>query len=402
MLSENKMPEDSTEPQKISPSPNAVQEWLVVNIATACQVPADEIDVQLPLTSLGLESLTLFTLAGELASWLDRDIPTTLLWEYPTIADIAEHLGQPQSQDDTSPHPAPKHASSSLVTLQGEGHLPPLFLVHDVSGTVWCYTALLHHLGHERPVYGFQIPLRKDEILKVPPLAELAATYVSDLRLKQPSGPYFLGGFSMGGVIAFEMARQLRQSGQEVGLLALMDSRFPGLKARKPSFWLTLRLHARNVQSLTPMGKVRYIIEHPPSSTLSRLRLHTRTVRSLIPTGKARSVSFQPSHRSRISEAKENEVGQQPLRDTLLKSKMSDQLGKALDCYTPAPYEGCITFLSARWQFTIRDDYRAWRRVALGGRKRHFALGSHSSIVREPHVRHVAALLNQCLSEAQK
>lgn len=153
--------EDSPCPS--APSPQAVQEWLVTHLAATAGVAPAQIDVRLALTSMGIESLMLFSLAGDLASWLGRDIETTLLWEYPTVEALATHLGHNDAirLDPQANKPQPRSKPASLVAIQSLGTHPPFFVVHEVSGTVWSYAALARHLGEDQPFYGFQVPLKR-------------------------------------------------------------------------------------------------------------------------------------------------------------------------------------------------------------------------------------------------
>ena len=114
------------------------------------------------------------------------------------------------------------------MPLNGEGgntdqtESRPLFLVHAIGGEVLSYIHLARALAADRPVYGIQCD--------GPPqtLEEMAAGYLRAVRAVQPTGPYTLGGWSLGGVVAFEMARQLERLGESVDLLVLIDSRAPG------------------------------------------------------------------------------------------------------------------------------------------------------------------------------
>ncbi|ATB48289.1 non-ribosomal peptide synthetase [Corallococcus macrosporus] len=116
------------------------------------------------------------------------------------------------------------------VALQPEGSGTPVFLVHAVGGAVGPYRELARRVGASRPVYAFQAAGLDG---REPPLARieaLARRYVESMREVQPEGPYVLGGWSLGGVVAFEMARELERQGQRVALLALMDSFAPDEK----------------------------------------------------------------------------------------------------------------------------------------------------------------------------
>jgi pyochelin synthetase len=117
--------------------------------------------------------------------------------------------------------------SRSLVAIKSAGTRPPLFLVHPVGGGVLCYAGLSACLGPDQPLYGLQAagldapaPERED-------LPAMAARYLDEIETVQPRGPCFLGGWSLGGTVAFEMAQQLRRQGRQIGLLLLIDSFAP-------------------------------------------------------------------------------------------------------------------------------------------------------------------------------
>ncbi len=116
---------------------------------------------------------------------------------------------------------------SPLVAIDADGSRPPLFLVHPAAGTVDCYVALAHHLDPDQPLYAFQaagVAGRGEPCDRVETMAE---RYIEAMRRRQPRGPYRLGGWSLGAIVAFEMARQLQQAGEETELLALLDSHPP-------------------------------------------------------------------------------------------------------------------------------------------------------------------------------
>src|SRR5206468_10373945 len=107
--------------------------------------------------------------------------------------------------------------------IQSKGSRPPLFLVHGAGGGMfWGYVNLARHLGAEQPIYGFK-SRGLDGREEFERIEDMAAQYIADLRALQPVGPYFLGGYCFGGNVAYEMARQLRRQGEEIGLLALMN-----------------------------------------------------------------------------------------------------------------------------------------------------------------------------------
>jgi thioesterase domain-containing protein len=113
----------------------------------------------------------------------------------------------------------------SLVPLAPHGSRDPLFLVHPIGGNVHCYLPLARLLAARgRPVYGFQARGADGAEEALPTVEQMASAYLDELRRHRPSGPYHLGGWSMGGVVALEMAQRLRAAGERVPRLVLIDA----------------------------------------------------------------------------------------------------------------------------------------------------------------------------------
>ena len=171
---------------------------------------------------LGGHSLLGVRLASRIRKQFGLDVPLSFLLQSPTIERFAGLLRQDES----------RLKRSALVPIRTEGTRTPFFCVHPVGGNVLCYAALARQLGPEQPFYAFQSPVFAGE-LEQHTIEVLASHYLEQLRTVQPQGPYRLGGWSMGGVIAFEMARQLGEEGERVQLLALIDSYVPKVSRRR-------------------------------------------------------------------------------------------------------------------------------------------------------------------------
>lgn len=116
---------------------------------------------------------------------------------------------------------------SPLVPIKPQGTRPPFFCVHPAGGNVLCYRNLSRYVDPEQPFYALQPTNLEGEGAPYPPVREMAAQYIEAIRAVQPYGPYYVGGWSFGGVVAFEIAHQLRSAGQKIGLLLLMDTVAP-------------------------------------------------------------------------------------------------------------------------------------------------------------------------------
>jgi thioesterase domain-containing protein len=136
--------------------------------------------------------------------------------------------GETASVADPSNPPKPRETGwSPLVAIQPRGSQRPFFTVHPIGGHVVCYRDLAMRLGADQPLYALQAAGVDGDREPETQLETMAARYIEAIRSVEPEGPYLLGGWSFGGVVAFEMAHQLRSKGHEIALLALIDSEAP-------------------------------------------------------------------------------------------------------------------------------------------------------------------------------
>lgn len=196
---------------------------------------------------LGGDSLLAVQLLAELRLKTGREIKMRQFAAQPTLGGLKELLRQteepaqptlPIASQAPAAAPqapaAPPAVSSLLVPLQPTGSKRPLFFVHPIGGTTLCYAQLARAIDPDRPFFGIQSPMIEDRATRPASIAELATRYIEALRQVQPDGPYLLGGWSFGGVIAVEMARQLQEGGQTVGRLVLLDA------VAAPGAWLSI------------------------------------------------------------------------------------------------------------------------------------------------------------------
>ena len=160
--------------------------------------------------ALGGHSLLAARMLAQVEQCFGAKLPHSVLVEHPTIQELATYLRQ-----------SPAAKWPALVTIQGGLSLLPIFIAHGLGGSLLSFVELAGALGPEQPVYGLQLPAFIDE--HHADLRILAANYVKQVRAVQPAGPYHLAGHSSGGLIVLEMACQIMEQGETVGLLALLD-----------------------------------------------------------------------------------------------------------------------------------------------------------------------------------
>jgi thioesterase domain-containing protein len=256
-------------------------------------------------------------------------MPVSYLVEAPTARKFAELLMR--TKEDSTRY---------LVSMQPEGSLPPIYLIHHLLGDVFVYRSVANQFAPDRPVFGIQAPVDLVDQPQPYSLQALASGYIGEILKRHTEGPIHLAGFSSGSVIAFEMARQLKNLGYEVGLLALIDG---GIHVENPSMPPAVK-YAKMV--MRKLCKIAFklqdeIAEGPRQFVMKRLR-HVR---------------LQCSVRS--------------LEDSVSKGKISMEqaLLFAERVYKPEPYSGSallIRFHDEAWEYGP-DPLIGWSGLVKGG-----------------------------------
>ncbi len=163
---------------------------------------------------LGGHSLLTVNLIAEIEKVFGKQLPLSTLVATPTIAQLAQFLATTGSSQ----------CWDSVVTLRAGKDNPPLFMIHDGDGETLLYRSLAHCLDPAIPVYGIQPYACDQHPILHTRIGDMVHYYIDQIRRVQPQGPYFLGGLCAGGVLAFEIARQLQLQGQSVAMVALIDA----------------------------------------------------------------------------------------------------------------------------------------------------------------------------------
>jgi NADPH:quinone reductase-like Zn-dependent oxidoreductase/thioesterase domain-containing protein/acyl carrier protein len=216
-----------------------VCDYIRTELARIIGIEPANLEIDQPLSTFGLDSLLALELKNNLEARLDFTLPMAKLMEGPSIVSLAEEtvrLVAGAAPASTSPKVAEEwvallalRAGRSSDSAELNERLPPLVLLPALGGDVRCYSDLVQQRGDDQPVYAFR-PRGVDQNL--PPhrtMEEMIVDYIAALRRLQATGPYYLAGWSTGGIFAFALAEALEREGEEVALLALLDTPLPSI-----------------------------------------------------------------------------------------------------------------------------------------------------------------------------
>jgi amino acid adenylation domain-containing protein len=312
---------------------------------------------------LGGHSLSAVRLFNEIHRLTGHDLPLSTLFRFRTVEGLASLLSDKGSVigslDRLVEAVEATHPWSPLVEISKGAASLPLFCIHGAAGNVLNYYDLARHLGPDRPIYAFEAQGADGRRPPLTRIEDMAALYLSYVRRLQPTGPYLLTGHSDGGVVAFEMAQQLIRAGEDVALLALLDTVHPSVSRRGLSVRQRLRI-GRRLGDILPRWLTRRV---------GRRAMEVRRARQLVRDG----ISV-PHH----------------LREPLI----FETFMSALSVYRAERYPNKIYLLQAiegnSRRFGIGRD---WIDVAQDGLEVQDVPGTHLGMMYEPDIGVVATKL---------
>jgi FkbH-like protein len=330
---------------------------------------------------LGGHSLLAVRLFAEMEKTFGRKLPLVTLFHNPTIRKLSRALSDTQTS----------LTRSLLVPLQPHGSRPPLFLVHGAGGDVlWGYANLASHLPSDQPIYGIKSRGQAGEE-EFGDIQEMAACYAQEIKRFQPAGPYFLGGYCFGGNVAYEMARQLRAQGEEIGLVLLLDSAPANAGYERVTWWRPSYPHrfARNFYHwLRDFAKGS--LREQRAYVARKLRaLWRKTWRAVARDNGASTVDLEDVIDPSLFPQNELKLWQRHL--------------DAMTQHVQQPFDGDVVLLRTQGQplfCSLEEDF-CWRKVARRGVKIRFVPGSHENVFMEPNVKTLAAELQAVLDQAR-
>jgi amino acid adenylation domain-containing protein len=298
----------------------------------------------------GGDSLLALKLLGLLEGKFAVSLPPAALLRAATVEDQARLLRRGA---------VCRQRESALVPLDDRGHLPPLYLVPPAARTALIFYDLARRLGGARPIVGIHHQGMEGRLPPHRRVEQMACHYVAAIRARQPAGPYFLGGQCFGGIVAFEMARQLRGQGAAVALLAILDTLGPPHeKARGVGVRISDAARA-TARSLAHWLRPGLRTSHRPTAP------HEVWVARVFSAHRVARQSYVPD----------------------------------------SPFDGTISFFRTRDTKLTTDRRAAWSRLTSQPLRVIEVPGQHfreqDGFLFEPHVRVLADRLTECLAQAQ-
>jgi amino acid adenylation domain-containing protein len=322
---------------------------------------------------LGGHSLAAVVLLNEIQKLTGKTLPLATLFQASTVSAFGALL----RQDGWTP------SWSSLVPIQPAGSKNPLFLVHGAEGNVLLYRELTQRLGPDQPVYGLQsqgLDGKGDPDSTVP---AMATKYIKEVMRVQATGPYLLGGYCMGGTVAFEMAQQLRAMGEQVEIVIMLDTynehTISSLKAKLLApvhLAQNLWFHAANAVSV-PSEERRKFFEQKLDVGMTRLRMRLHALRDLF-------VTSNGTHGNDYQH---------------LKVKRTND--KAVFGYAPKPYTGRVAVIRSKGHFAgLASPSLGWEGVVNEGLEVHEVPVYPRGMLVDPFSRHLGDAVKLCLRSA--
>ena len=322
---------------------------------------------------LGGDSILAVQLFARIEAEFGINMPIATLFDAPTIGDLTRALYEEKSVSRWSP----------LVTIQASGTKPPFFCMHGAGGNVLIYRELSKYLGPDQPFYGLQAQGLDGEDPPLTKIEDMAALYVKHIRKARPRGPYYVGGYCMGGTVAFEVAQQLRAAGEEVALLVVFDTLnwsklpLPSSMGKARHAWQRFAFHVANLARLDFAGQKKFFSEK------------LKTARNRIPVWRGTLLAkFRPNTNGESSESR-------LLGDIW---RLNDQ---ACVEYKAKPYGGVLTEFRPLKQYSMLDYEAAnWDHVELGGHNVVVLPVYPAGMLNDPFVKHLATSLRTAIDNA--
>lgn len=325
------------------------------------------------LFDIGIDSLRAVKIMVQVEKQFGKRFPLSILLKYPTIRQFAHLI-------ETGENDWPYHA---LIPIKPEGTRKPLYIVHGVGLNLLNVTKMVSALDAEQPVFGFQ-SVGLDGAMEPPETIEgIAKFYVDELLAHNADGPYLLAGYSFGGIIVFEMVRQLKEMDKDVALLVMFDTNLQIPSHRYP---MGKKLAVKFIRQFKKAGYRIYTLFTQPGHLFEFLKgTYRGRINSLLKKAGMLDPDFHPENMPKF---------------------MQDIAAKLTDAYygyEVKPMDVKITLFKAAVRMFHVDDgnYLGWGKYALKGVEVHNVPGDHKDMFDSDNALILAKELQQLLNKVK-
>ena len=327
----------------------------------------EKIDVDSDFFEIGGHSLLGVKVMTILEKETGKRLPLVGLLKHPTIKKFAAYMD------------SEFFAWDSLVLLKSGNKKPPLYIVHGANHQVLIFDALAQYLDKDQPVYGLQSRGLDGNSEPHDSIDDMAADYIKEIVVSNPTGPYALAGFSYGGIVAYEMARQLRAQGKKVTIMAQFDTYVV------PEYYFKNPIKKKVISVGYLTGKMVYLLCNMFSSKKNFIR------RTDLLKLKLKGWYLRLKH------GKEKQYEEQ----FNVSSKMYDNHNIATSRYTITPQDIVIDLFRADEEVNFVHDHKflGWSKMAGKGIRKHMVVGNHVDMFEKPHVKDFADKLQHVLDK---
>ncbi|TRX22986.1 non-ribosomal peptide synthetase [Flavobacterium franklandianum] len=328
----------------------------------------EKIDIFSNFFEIGGHSLIAVRVMNKIEQQTGKKLPLSALFEHSTIEQLAKLLNTDR-----------EIYSEHLVPIKPQGTKPPLFIIHGAGLNVLNFIHIVSHFDDDQPVYGIQGigPNGYDNWFES--IEDMAACYIESIIKINPKGPYALAGFSFGGVVAFEMARQLKEQGKTVSIVALLDT-YADLSYYYTASWQKklMRIYDNNSKRLS------YLIEMLTSWKAFKIRTQAK---------KEHILKMYFGQKDILSEQEAL-----ALEEFTVASSM---VNKIVDRYQLKPQNCGVDLFRAKddKEYKLDPIFLGWKKAALKGVNIHDIPGDHLAIVDPPNDEILARMLQDILDE---
>ncbi|MGC8864334.1 MAG: amino acid adenylation domain-containing protein [Bacteroidales bacterium] len=366
----------SVQAQEVLESPRTATEQLLVDIWREI-LKIDAVGRNSDFFELGGHSLLAVSMMGKIEHHTGKRIPLAVLFTHSKLEELAAYVDHAGSADDWR----------SLVRIKPFGTKVPLFLIHGAGLNVMLYNSMVNNLSFDQPVYGLQAKGLSGEEVPLGTMEEIAAHYISEIKTVAPKGPYAFAGFSLGGIIAFEMARQLIQQGEEVPFVGMFDTVAFTSDKHLPK----LKRYLRRIK--IALMKILFVVWIFITDKESRQTgIFGKKIRSL--RWKFRRLVYLFKAQKAYLQGDKDKLPEY-LRD------VHELNTRAMENYVLKPSPVAIDlFRALRQTFYIEEPLTyGWAKYALGGVNVHHIPGEHSTIFWPPQDKIIADIIQKRLDD---